>query len=271
MKSGAQHMTLYTGLTAVLHVKSAPDGQIRLDAHQTHRKAGRFDEAWSTPHSVAEWFDLWPEVDLYLERVIPAATESHGRTEGAVQAAVGSFRTRSRLVLDREVTPSFRDKDTKKKILDACRTPILEALTAADLDFKGQPKSLGAECDAWLSMRRGRVLAVEIKPLSAGSVAWVPAQALMYARVLQRWMDEDPVHAREVLTGMAAQRRALGLAPVLGGRPSRTTSRGPRGGRAARRLRRIHPAHDRGQGRAQGLDPRRRRRSRSMRCRCWAS
>ena len=213
VRSGAQHMTLYTGLTAVLHVKSAPDGGIRLDAHKTHRKVGGFDDSWSKARQAAEWTDLWPEVELYLERIIPAATQSHGRTEGAVQAAVGAYRTRSRLVLDREVTPSFRDAGTKKDILGQCLTPILDALTAADLGLKGQPKSVGSECDALALDEQGRVLAIEIKPLSGGSIPWVPAQALMYARVLQRWVDEDPERARRVLTEMAAQRRALGLAP----------------------------------------------------------
>ncbi|WP_344341941.1 hypothetical protein, partial [Streptomyces rhizosphaericus] len=91
-KSGAEHVTLYTGLTAVLQVLSSKNGTIRLAAHSTHQKQGTFDKAWQAARTVEDWTTLWPEVELYLERVIPAASQSHGRTEGAVQAAIGSYR-----------------------------------------------------------------------------------------------------------------------------------------------------------------------------------
>lgn len=212
-RSKAEHMTLYVGLTAVPHVKSTAGGRIRLDAHKTHRKAAGFADAWAEARPAEEWVDLWPEVEAYLERIIPAATQSHGLTEGAVQAAIGSYRATDLVVLDREVTPSFRDSATKKRILDSCRDPILEACRKADLGFGKGPKDLGAECDAIAIDRAGRILAIEVKPLRGGSIPWVPAQALMYARVLQRWVDEDPL-AGQVLREMAQQRHQLGLAPA---------------------------------------------------------
>lgn len=216
LKSKAEHVTLYVGLTAVLQVKSSSSGLIRLDAHKSHRKIGGFSDAWAKPHPVEDWIDQWPDVEAYLERIIPAATQSHGRTEGAVQAAVGAHRSQDRVVLDREVTPSFRDESTKKRILEECRQPVLKACRDGGLGFGKGPKTLGSECDALAVDRNGRILAIEIKPLG-GSIPWVPAQALMYARVLQRWVEEDPAGAAEVLRGMGDQRHRMGLAPAWAG------------------------------------------------------
>jgi hypothetical protein len=64
--------------------------------------------------------------------------------------------------------------------------------------------------------RDGRVLAVEVKPYAGGSVAWVAAQAAMYAQVMQRWIIEDETPndgPHEVLMGMLKQRQVVQLAP----------------------------------------------------------
>ena len=77
------------------------------------------------------------------------------------------------------------------------------------------PATLGAECDLLAVDSDGRLLAIEVKPLG-GTIAWVPAQATMYARVLQKWIDVDRETAqagfapREVIEGMLAQRQSLG-------------------------------------------------------------
>jgi hypothetical protein len=79
------------------------------------------------------------------------------------------------------------------------------------------PRNFGAECDLLAVDGSGRLLAVEVKP-KAPSLVWTPAQATMYARVLQAWVADDsdanPGWAA-VVTGMLEQRRALGLAPRL--------------------------------------------------------
>lgn len=217
-KSGAEHASLYVGLTSVLDVHRARSGAFRLKAHGTHRAKGKFDAAWATPMTVEELAVAWPAVELYLDRIIPIAAKSHGGKEGAVQAAVASYRSSDRVILDREVTPSFRDTATKQEVMNACQQPILAALEKADLGFGAVPAKLGNECDALAVDSAGRILAVEIKPIGVGSIAWVAAQATMYARILQRWVDAeapDGHRAADVLSGMLAQRQEVRLAPVV--------------------------------------------------------
>ena len=191
VKTQAEHVSLYVGLTSVLDVHHAKSGKLRLKVHETHQQNGKFDPGWSALRTPDELAAIWPDVELYLDRVIPMAARSHGTKEGAVQAAVAAHRSRERIVLDREVTPSFRDTAFKKQFMEECQRPILDALAKADLGFGGVPTKLGNECDALAVDQAGRVLAVEVKPLGVGSIAWVAAQAVMYARILQRWIDHD--------------------------------------------------------------------------------
>jgi hypothetical protein len=215
--SGAEHATLYVGLTSVLDVLHSKAGKLRLKVHPTHQKNGKFNPAWATRMTRDELAQVWPDVELYLDRIIPMATRSHGNKEGAVQAAVAAHRSAERIVLDREVTPSFRDTLFRQQFMEECQRPILDALEQADLGFAGVPAKLGNECDALAIDGQGRVLAIEIKPLGAGTIAWVAAQAAMYARIMQRWIEEDstvgdgPV---EVLSGIAGQRHRVRLAPL---------------------------------------------------------
>lgn len=214
-KAGREHATLYVGLTGVLTVHSGKKGLLSLEAHPTHKKAGRFDSGWSKPMTPARLAEVWAEVELYLDRVIPEAARTHGSKEGAVQAAVASYTSPDRVVVDREVTPSFGSSGEKRSFMSACQQPILGALGAANLDFSGKPKKLGNECDALGIDSDGRVLAIEVKPLSGSSVAWVAAQAAMYARILQGWIEHDQQPGQEpdtVLRQMLAQRRRVGLA-----------------------------------------------------------
>ena len=227
VKSGAEHATLYVGLTAVLRVKQDKKGSLSLHAHPTHQKNGGFDAAWKKPRSGEALAEIWGEVEAYLERIVPMATLSHGHKEGAVQAALSSYPDTTLAILDREVTPSFKNQGSKKSFLETCQAPILEALEDGRLSFSGRPTRLGNECDALAVDAEGRVLAIEVKPLSGGRIPWVPAQAMMYARVLQGWIDEDGSEEGPavVLRGMLEQRRALGLAPdvELGDDPLRVT------------------------------------------------
>ncbi|QZY29696.1 hypothetical protein [Nocardioides coralli] len=213
-KSGAEHATLYTGLTAVLNLHRTKDG-LKLSGHQTWTGKGHgFDQDWRKTAPVDTWRERWHDVELYLERVIPVATKNHGVTEGAVQAAVSSGTSRKRVMLDREVVPHFRDKKTKERMLRDCRRPILDVLHRHDFGPGKVPTNFGAECDLLALEASGEVLAIEVKPLAGGGVPWVAAQATMYARVLQTWIDEDGhALAREVLGDTLRQRRELGLCP----------------------------------------------------------
>ncbi|MFC7500474.1 hypothetical protein [Nocardioides sp. GCM10030258] len=216
VRSGLDHATLYVGLTSVLDLHMSKKGLLKLAVHATHAKAGGFDPAWSQPQAAADLAAHWPEVELYLDRIIPIAARTHGSTEGAVQAAVSSRASSKRVILDREVTPSFGSTDEKTSFMKACASPILEALKIADLGFAGMPTKLGNECDAIGVDQDGTILAIEVKPLGVGSIAWAPAQATMYARILQRWIDESasadnvPPPAN-VLKDQLEQRRSLGL------------------------------------------------------------
>lgn len=215
-----QWATLYAGLTGVLHVYRTKTG-IRLDAHDTWsgkktRKARYgFDHAWLSDMTHSEAKAQFDAIGLYLEKVIPAAVKSHGLTEGAVQSVVSKATRDGWAVVDREVLPSYADKYAKAAAMEWCMTPLLEAAKLAhssDLKVPRPPASFGAECDLLAIDRDGRILAIEVKPMAAGTIAWVPAQAVMYGRILQRWIDADPGAARDVLTGMLEQRQALGFA-----------------------------------------------------------
>lgn len=222
VKSGAQHATLYAGLTGVLKVEQSQAGLLRLSAHPTWSKSPLYGfssqwRSWQDPAAVAV---AWPSIELYLERVIPFAVRGHGMTEGSVQSIASKSKSTDWAILDREVTPSFKDTKTKAAALDRCRRPINAALLRAGVI--GSAKSFGAECDLLAVDADGRLLAVEVKPIG-GSIQLVPAQAAMYARVLQHWIDVDSAEApegdkpRDVIAGMIAQRQALGHAKAFKG------------------------------------------------------
>jgi hypothetical protein len=62
---------------------------------------------------------------------------------------------------------------------------------------------------------------LEVKPKGAPTITWAPAQAIVYARLFNLWLQHDP-DAAEILSGMIEQRKRLNLiksqTPVL---PSR--------------------------------------------------
>jgi hypothetical protein len=215
LKTKAEHATLYVGLTAVLNLKRNSKGELRLSAHAAHAsKAFGFEQSWTKWAPVEAWAQRWLAVETYLERVIPAAVKKHGVTEGAVQTAVSRFWKGDRIVVDREVTPSFKDAATKRRILAECKAEILDVLSTHDFKAGVVPKSFGTECDLLAYDKDGRILAVEVKPYNGSGVAWVAAQAAMYAKVLQHWIDNDSSDEKpaQVLEGMLKQRQSVGLA-----------------------------------------------------------
>ncbi|UUW92958.1 hypothetical protein [Pimelobacter simplex] len=202
--------TLYVGLTAVLNLHMSSKG-LWMSVHKTHQKNGGFDQAWTVRRTEEELGAIWPDVERYLDRIIPIAAQSHGRREGAVQAAITSFANDRLFVIDREVTPAFEDEKAKDDFMRECEGPILEVLEKADLDFGGPPKRLGNECDALAVDVDGRLLAVEVKPLGVGTIAWVAAQAAMYARIMQGWVDSVGEQVEHVVHGLFDQRVKVGL------------------------------------------------------------
>lgn len=216
-KTGAQRATLYVGMTAVLHVYDKKTRGFALGAHPrwASTKNG-WGSDWATPRRPADWATAWPGVENYLERVIPDVMTDgkYTKTEGVVQAAVTAFLgDPNRAVIDREVVPGFKDAATSSSIQHECSDPLTEAI-ANVAGVPGRPPTfLGMECDALAIDAEGHLLAIEIKPGSVGTLAWVPAQATMYARVLQRWIDEDTAW-RGVVTAMFEQRKAIGLVPA---------------------------------------------------------
>src|SRR4051812_23805010 len=229
-KTGAEHASLYVGLTSVLNVYSkpkrsnSPAGGLALDAHRTWTD-GRygFDASWRETAPIEEWAKRWTDVENYLEKVIPAVSDtSHARIEGAVQAAVSAFSDGTRVMLDREVVPHFLDTTTKRAVLEPISQGLVAALVREQPVTSRVPPSFGAECDLLALDDRGRLLAVEVKP-HANSLVWTPAQATMYARVLQAWVEDDSAGTpgwQAVIRGMLHQRRKLGLADPFSVEPS---------------------------------------------------
>ena len=70
-------------------------------------------------------------VDGYLDAVIPKAATGRAAVEGAVQAAVSSFDSANRVMLDREVLLHFRDTPTKQRVMDSVTADLRFALSTA--------------------------------------------------------------------------------------------------------------------------------------------
>ncbi|MEV5963142.1 hypothetical protein AB0L70_15345 [Kribbella sp. NPDC051952] len=221
-KTRAQWASLYAGLTSVLDVHQVQE-KLKFKVHPTwsHNARYGFKSAWREPMDLAEVRTEWLEIERYLERVIPPAVRAHAMAEGAVQAVISKKTTDDWAILDREVTPSFKDNAYKQAVLTECMQPLLASTRAAAtlVNVPAGPKKFGTECDLLALDSSGRLLAIEVKPLGAATIAWVPAQATMYARVLQHWIDTDPTTAtdgvtpRQIIEGMLHQRQELGHSP----------------------------------------------------------
>ncbi len=216
-KTGADHATLYIGLTSVLDVHAKKD-LLRLAAHKTHTAGPYgFDSSWTLPMTVMQLATSWRRVEDYLERIIPDAAATHASQEGAVQAAASVFGSHDRIMVDREVALHFRDTATKKQIIEEVTRPFVKSVRAVAGVPGTPPASFGGECDLLALDAHGRLLAVEVKPRATGTIVWSTAQATVYARLLERWTTTAPKGTDSpitVLRGMLDQRTRLGLAPM---------------------------------------------------------
>ena len=127
-KTGAEHATLYVGLTSVLQVTRIKGDLLRLHGHKNLAGKHTFDPAWSNPMTAKELTPRWRAVEGYLEDVIPLASAKHANKEGAVQAAVSVFSTGERVMVDREVALNFKDTSTKARIFEEITAPYLDAV-----------------------------------------------------------------------------------------------------------------------------------------------
>jgi hypothetical protein len=156
----------------------------------------------------------WRGVEDYLEAIIPAAALEHASREGAVQAAASVFSSRDRIMVDREVALHFKDTPTKKRIFAELTAEILPAIRSIAGVPGKPPSSFGGKCDLLALDSKGRLLAVEVKPRSTGSIVWSGVQAMIYARLLQMWLDSPPRGTdapTTIIHGMLDQRSRLGL------------------------------------------------------------
>jgi hypothetical protein len=206
-KTRAQHASLYVGLTTVLDIHWKP-GSVKLAPNPAFHRAG-FNPAWMSWTAVGEAQARADAVDGYLDAVIPRAASGRAAVEGAVQAAVSSFGSGKRIMLDREVLLHFRDTPTKKRVMDSVCADLLRAVGEAPVPGV-RPTSFGGKCDLLALDSSGRLLAVEVKPRGVPTIAWAPAQVIVYARLLRLWSRHDP-DAAEILSGMLDQRKRLGL------------------------------------------------------------
>jgi hypothetical protein len=206
-KTSAQHASLYVGLTTVLDVHWKP-GAVRLSAHRNFHSSG-FQAAWTPWTVIGKAAAQADAVDAYLDAVIPKASAGGAAVEGAVQAAVSSFDSASRVMLDREVLLHFRDTPTKQRVMDSVTADLLLALETAPVPG-ARPVSLGGRCDLLAVDSTGLLLAVEVKPKGVPTITWASAQAIVYARLLGLWLRHDP-DAAEILAGMIEQRKRLSL------------------------------------------------------------
>lgn len=212
----AEHASLYVGLTSILNVERA-GVRLRLNADKRWMDGGYgFSDSWADAMDEDALRLIWRDVENYVEAVIPDATKEHASREGAVQAAASVFTGRDRVMVDREVALHFRDVETKKRIFADLKRMLSPVLKQA-AGVPGTP-SFGGECDLLALDSKGRMLAVEVKPRGAGSIAWAAVQSTVYAKLLQMWVDAprwstDADAPTAVLNGMLDQRIALGLAP----------------------------------------------------------
>ncbi|MFW5469508.1 hypothetical protein ACOCJ4_05615 [Knoellia sp. CPCC 206435] len=226
-KNGAQHVTLYVGMTAVLNVLDKGAGGYRLEAHPKYkgiRKVG-WELAWEQPHAPDWWGEHWLAVEDYLERIIPEVMGgSLTSKEGPVQAAVSVFKgDAARVMLDREVIPSFIDDPTRKRVIRGFSDSLAASVAQAGVPGTA-PTKFGPKCDVLAIHHDGYLEAIEVKPQNVSSLAWVPAQATMYAKLLEYWIGVDSTWA-ETIRRTFQQRQELGLVSTDFSMPSRLEPR----------------------------------------------
>jgi hypothetical protein len=174
-KTTAQHASLYVGLSTVLDVHLRP-GSFKLAANSSYHHAG-FRPEWMSWRATSQALARAAAVDDYLDAVIPMASAGSAAVEGAVQAAVSTFGSDKRVMLDYEVQLHFRDTPTKGRVMGKVCADLLRAAEMAPVPG-ARPSSFGGKCDLLALDSSGRPLAVAVKPRRASKITWASAQAI---------------------------------------------------------------------------------------------
>lgn len=211
--SGEEFAQLYVGTTSVLKLNHLQSGKLRFSAAESWQARAGADRAWSSSASPDAWRRRWPDVERYLDDVIPLATRSHGVKEGLVHSAASCLQTPERQYVDRETVIAFRNSAVQKAFHDQARALVLD-VAARVRGVKGKvPTSFGDELDLLAVEGTDRLVAIEVKPKDVGSIRWAPLQVTMYAELLRHWLDAwaGTGVPGQVLSGMRQQRVDVGL------------------------------------------------------------
>ena len=209
LKTDEQRATVYVGTEKVLDVHWRR-GTIRLQGHRRHGTADfGYRVGWEEWRDAADAAGWMPDVELYLDAVIPPVAGGGAGVEGAVQSAVSSFDSADRAMLDREFTLQFKDATTRRAVMSDVTRDLVRVAASAPVRATA-PTGFGGECDLLSVDADGRLLAIEVKPRRASTIPWAPLQVIVYTRLIRRWLRDDPL-AVEILRDVAEQRQRLGL------------------------------------------------------------
>jgi len=187
IRADAQRATLYVGLQKVLDIEWR-DGEVRLTGHSRLARRCGFRSEWSAWTSQADARRTIDGVEGYLELVIPQGAAS--AKEGAVQSAVSAFHTDGTFIVDREVSLQYRSRAVRSRLIAEWTDDLVALLIDAPVPQVSPPR-FGDRCDIVALSRADEVLAIEVKPRNVESVVWAPAQAIVYARMLNAWIEAD--------------------------------------------------------------------------------
>ncbi|MEY2847903.1 MAG: hypothetical protein RI885_568 [Actinomycetota bacterium] len=207
---------LWSDVDANLHRARLHCGLARvLDVHFDRRRwrfggdpARRddFDPAWTRWMSDAELRERLPALLRYLDLVLPAAADGRG----AVGA--GAFAVRGRAVIQQEFSAIFNSAEERRRVMDEIGADLVAALTPNPVP--GPVHAFTAVSDALFLDASGALVVAEIEGRRAPEVRFAAAQAIVYLRLLRRWLGSEP-SALSLVAATITARRSLGLGSPL--------------------------------------------------------
>lgn len=205
--------TLYYGMTALINIEER-QGKYRLTAHPKYRAIAQWDDGWKGWHERGEIEAAWSDVADYLEAIKGQVAESAVSKEGPVHAAISSGASDAYRVINREASPSFRDKPTRQARLAAWVEPFNHTLEQREGPPPWWPRQVkvGNSLDFLAVDIGGRLALVEAKAdtASAKELAKVAVQAGVYAAMFADLLREQP-ETVDAIAHMLRQRTQLKL------------------------------------------------------------